>query len=113
MRLGNEFRSEYESCYLAYVKDHNKTIEYWDWLVKEKDCKLMYYISNMDDSGRDEQIGWTTDKKEIKKLWKELKADESTYDMHLYKCIVWESPEYEDEQELIDDEVIDSYWVEE
>jgi hypothetical protein len=72
--------------------------------------KILYYINNMDENGREDIVVISPNKDDIMKEWEEMKADENNYDMHLYIAI----GELDiDDFEIIDDEVIDSYLTEE
>ena len=74
-----------------------------------EDLTVVYYISSLDDSGRDIQWGHTKDKDVIQDVFESLKEVET--DMHLYVGLF---KDYEsDEQFLIDAEVLDSFFDEE
>jgi hypothetical protein len=106
--LHEELRSEFESTVLAYRKDTEKyPVDFWKWAVKNKGCKIEYYISSLDDSGREDQTYFKT-RKSMLQAWKEMKP--INYDMKSYKCLTMVTDEQED---LIDDEIIDSYYNEE
>jgi hypothetical protein len=70
--------------------------------------QVKYYINTMDDNGREQTTDFISDKEEADKVWEEMKADESSYDMHYYKSLIVINAD-ETELDLIDDEVIDSY----
>jgi len=71
-------------------------------IADHPDAKIIFYISAMDDSGREDFVGHTKSEKKIMKLWEEMKID--NYDMHLYIALA--------KEHLIDDEVIDSFVLE-
>ena len=74
-----------------------------------EDLTVVYYISSLDDSGRDIQWGHTKDEDNAKSTF-EL-AKETEYDMQLYVGLF---KDYEsDEQILIDAEVLDTFSDEE
>lgn len=78
-------------------------------ISKHPEAKVMYYISTLNESGRDEQYGHTESREEIDKLWANEKID--GYDAHLYVALVVDKGD--DGYELIDDEVIDCHVIEE
>lgn len=105
--IHNELRSEFESTVLAYIRDTEKyPIDFWKWAVRNKGCKIGYYISSLDDSGREDQIFFST-RRAMLGAWKEMKP--VNYDMKSFKCLIMVIDEQE---ELIDDEVIDSWYNE-
>jgi hypothetical protein len=70
------------------------------------DLTLIFYISSMDENGR-EAVPWGFTRLEsiARKNFEDAKPD--NYDMHLYVALF---KNYEsDEEELVDSEVIDSY----
>jgi hypothetical protein len=82
--------------------------DFWKWAVKNKNCKIEYYISSLDDSGREDQNYFKT-RKEMTAAWKEMKP--VNYDMHSYKCLTLVTGEGDNEQEdLVDDEIINSFY---
>lgn len=66
---------------------------------------IEFYISSMDESGREEQWGHTLEEAEARRAFEQAK--ESEYDMHLYVSLV--KNHGSDEPELIDDEVLESF----
>jgi len=74
-----------------------------------EDLTVVYYISSLDDSGRDIQWGHTKVEDDARNTF-EL-AKETEYDIQLYVGLF---KDYEsDEQFLIDAEVLDSFFDEE
>lgn len=74
-----------------------------------EDLTVVYYISSLDDSGRDIQWGHTKDEAEAQRAF-EL-AKETEYDMQLYVGLFKDYESYE--QILIDAEVLDTFSDEE
>ena len=74
-----------------------------------EDLTIVYYISSLDESGRDIQWGHTKDENNAKNAFELAKKTE--YDMQLYVGLF---KDYEsDEQILIDAEVLDTFSDEE
>lgn len=74
-----------------------------------KDLTVAYYISSLDDNGEKNQWGHTKDEAEARRAFEEAKDTE--YDMHLYVGLFKNYGS--DDEELVDDEVLDSFCNEE
>lgn len=72
--------------------------------------RVRYYVSNMDSSGREELSELFDVNSNAWDFWGKMKEDEDNYDMHLYIAII--GPD-EDNFEVVDSEVIDSFVREE
>lgn len=70
-----------------------------------KDLTVVYYISSLDESGRENQWGHTKDGAKARRAFK--KAKKTEYDMHLYVALVKNYGS--DDEVLIDGEVLDSF----
>jgi len=74
-----------------------------------KDLTVVYYISSLDNSGRDNQWGHTLIEAEARRAFESAKKTE--YDMQLYVGLVKEYGK--DNENTIDSEILDTFWDEE
>jgi hypothetical protein len=77
-------------------------------VTDEINHRVAYYINNMDDSGREDISVLFFNRDEAYNAWTEMTEDESVYDMHMYIALV---EVYDDDYEVLDDEVIETYLV--
>lgn len=106
--IAEQFRKEFKRTLKtkAAKKNEKYPIDWWKWLIKNKNCKKWFYISFLNDSGQEEQEFFKT-RKEMMKVWKEMKP--VCYDMRCYRSIMLMIDE-ESCEEIIDDEIITSYY---
>jgi predicted DNA-binding protein with PD1-like motif len=72
-------------------------------------AKVIFYISNMDDSGREERLGYSENEAEVKALFNEMKKTE--YDIHLHVALIIDlGGEFGYDE--VDDEVIETFVAE-
>ena len=70
-----------------------------------EDLDIIFYISSIDENGREKYWGHTSDEDDAKQKFEAAKP--TNYDMHLYVSLFKEYGK--ENEELIDDEVIDSF----
>jgi hypothetical protein len=73
--------------------------------VLHPEASILFYISSLDESGREDNWGYTKDEEEIKNKWEEAKED--NYDMQLYKALIYDKGD--DGLYVVHDEVLDTF----
>lgn len=83
------------------------------FLCEVPNGKVLWYVDSCDENGRDDVVGVGGEKK-MRKLYEKLK--ETDYDIRLYKAIVLVESKITGNDiidNVIDDEVVDSWYLEE